>query len=395
MPIRAREFDVVLFGATGFTGQLTAQYLAEHAPPDLRWAIAGRDESKLRTVRDLLSRTAPQAAAVHVIQADVTDSGSMTDLARSTRLVASTVGPFMDYGGPVVSACADVGTDYADITGEPEFVDRMWLEHDQRAKETGARLVHCCGFDSVPHDLGAWWTLQHLPKDVPIDMRGYVRAKGALSAGTYHSAIQSFGRARQMRSTAAQRRALESKQPGRRVGAMPLLPHREPVSDRWSVPLPTIDPLVVRRSAQALPEYGPYFRYGHFAAVGGLPAVAATLAGATGVMALSQLPAARTALLRLKTSGEGPTRAQRSAGWFTVTFVASAGGQTVVTEVTGGDPGYDETSKMLAESAMCLVGDDLPDTSGQVTTAQAMGAALAARLERAGITFRVHEPGNA
>lgn len=387
-----REYDVVLFGATGFTGRLATRYLAEHAPLDLRWAIAGRDRVKLEAVRESLRRVEHQAD-VHILQADVCDATSMTDLARATRLVASTVGPFMEYGAPLVAACAEQGTDYADITGEAEFVDRMWLDHHERAQQTGARLVHSCGFDSVPHDLGAWWTLQHLPDDVPIQMRGYVRASGAISAGTYHSAVRAFGRVRQTRSAAAKRRALEPKHSGRLVGTLPLQPHREPVSGRWSVPLPTIDHLVVRRSARALPEFGPDFRYGHFAVVGGLPAVAASMAGATGLMALSRFPPTRAALLRLRTPGDGPPAERRSKSWFTVRFVASAAEGTVVTEVAGRDPGYEETAKMLAESAMCLARDELPEVSGQVTTAQAMGAALVDRLQRAGITFRVREYG--
>lgn len=391
MPADRRDVDVALFGATGFTGKLVARYLAEHAPPELRWGIAGRDLAKLTALRKALTKAAPSTADVPILLADVNDEGSMAELAACSRLVASTVGPFIEYGGPLVAACADYGTDYVDITGEPEFVDRMWLLHHKRAQQTGARLVHCCGFDSVPHDLGAWWTLQHLPDDVPIMMRGYVQAVGAFSGGTYHSAVRALGRARQGRQVAARRRALEPTDPDRRVGVVPLQPHREPVSGRWAVPLPTIDPTVVRRSAQALPEYGPDFRYGNFAVVGGLPAATASVVGITGLRALSQLQPARTALLRLKHPGEGPTEQRRSTSWFRVRFMASAGQRTVVTEVCGGDPGYDETAKMLAESAMCLVLDDVPATSGQVTTAQAMGAALTDRLQRAGITFRVRD----
>lgn len=397
MPPPDRELDVVLFGATGFTGQLVARYLASHAPPKLRWGIAGRDLTKLQALRRRLTTGqcgAPVAVAVPVLRADVTDAGSMLELASRSRLVASTVGPFVEYGGPLVAACAEQGTDYVDITGEAEFVDRTWLEHHERAQETGARLVHCCGFDSVPHDLGARWSLQHLPTDVPITMRGYVRASGAISGGTYQSAVRAFGRARQAGQVAAQRRALEPVEPGRRVGVVSLHPHREPVCGRWSVPLPTIDHIVVRRSARALPEYGPDFRYGHFAVVGGLPAAAASVAGVTGLMAASKLRPTRAAMLRLKRPGEGPSADRRAASWFQVRFVATAGDRTVVTEVCGGDPGYDETAKMLAESAMCLVLDDVPQAAGQLTTAEAMGRPLTHRLQRAGITFRVREAGD-
>lgn len=387
MPLTDREYDVVLFGATGFTGRLAAQYLAEHAPQELRWAIAGRDEQKLTRLRETLQGTAAKSRNVGIVRADVGDVRSITALASAARLVASTVGPFLWYGAPLVAACAEHGTDYVDITGEVEFVDRMWLDHHQRAVERGARLVHSCGFDSIPHDLGAWWTLQHLPSGVPISMRGYVRAQGAISSGTYSSAVTALGRRRDRRIIAARRRASEGQLVDRRVGTVELKPHREPVAGRWSVPLPTIDPLVVRRSARALSEYGPDFRYGHFAVVGGLPAVVAGTAGVATLGALAQLPPARAALLRIRTAGAGPSSERRSRSWFQVRFVASAGEEPVVTEVSGADPGYDETAKMLAESAMCLVLDDLPHISGQVTTAQAMGPALVERLRRAGITF--------
>jgi saccharopine dehydrogenase (NAD+, L-glutamate forming) len=167
--------------------------------------------------------------------------------------------------------------------------------------------------------------------------------------------------------------------------------HRDPVSCRWAVPLPTIDALVVRRSASACEEYGSDFRYGHYADVGSAPAAAATMAGAAGVMALARIPPARAALLWLATAAEGPSVERRAKSWFRVRFVATAGPQTVVTSVSGGDPGYDETAKMLAESALSLARDDLPDRAGQLTPVQAMGPALLARLRRAGIRFDVHD----
>lgn len=383
-----RDYDVVLLGATGFTGGLTARYLATRAPDDLRWAVAGRDRVRLEALADQLQRSTPCKGRISVVPADVSDPGSMRALAESTRLVATTVGPYLQHGSEVVAACARSGTDYVDISGEPEFVDRMWLEHQAEALTSGARLVHCCGFDSIPHDLGVWWTLRHLPGDVPVRVSGYVRASGGLSAGTYSSAVLALGRARQAASVAAERRRAEATD--RRVGSLPARPHREPGSGRWALPLPTIDPFVVRRSARALPAYGPDFRYGHYAVVGGLGAVAATVVGVGSVMALAQLPPTRAALLRLRSAGQGPTPSKRARSWFRVRFYAAAEGAAapVVTEVAGGDPGYEATAAMVAESALCLVRDTVPGLAGQLTPVQAMGDALLPRLERAGITFR-------
>jgi len=155
--------------------------------------------------------------------------------------------------------------------------------------------------------------------------------------------------------------------------------------------LPTIDPIVIRRSARALDRYGPDFRYGHYADVGGIPLVAATAAGAGGLMAAAQVPFLRDGLLKLKSSGDGPDERQRSDSWFRVRFVATIAGDVatpILTEVSGGDPGYDETAKMLAESALSLAFDDLPDQAGQLTPVQAMGDALLARLRESGMTFR-------
>ena len=180
----SRDLDVVLFGATGFTGRLTADYLAAHAPDGLRWALAGRNPAKLEEVRSRLAAIDPGLAGLELLAADVGDPASLRAVAERARVVITTVGPYLEYGEPLVAACAAAGTDYVDLTGEPEFVDRMWLAHHETAVASGARLVHCCGFDSVPHDLGAMFTVAQLPADQPITMRGVVRSAGTFSGGT-------------------------------------------------------------------------------------------------------------------------------------------------------------------------------------------------------------------
>ncbi|RKN51022.1 saccharopine dehydrogenase family protein [Micromonospora endolithica] len=389
-----RPYDLVLFGATGFTGALTAEYLARHAPPGLRWALAGRNPEKLAAVRGRLAAIDPELAGLPLLTADVTDAESLRAVAESARVVATTVGPYVHHGEPLVAACARAGTDYLDITGEPEFVDTMYVRHHAEAVRTGARLVHTCGFDSIPHDLGVWFTLKHLPTDGPVTVDGYVRAGGKFSAGTYHSALTAFSRTGEASRAAKQRRAVEPRPEGRRVRAVPGRVGRSTDVGRWAVPLPTIDPQVVRRSAAARPEYGPDFRYRHFAAVKRLPTIVAAGAGMAGLIGLVKLPPTRRWLLGRLASGQGPTPEQRAKSWFRVRFVGTGGGRRVVTEVAGGDPGYDETAKMLAESALCLAtDDDLPATSGQVTPVTAMGDALLERLVKAGMTFRVVDQG--
>jgi short subunit dehydrogenase-like uncharacterized protein len=387
MSHQQRELDIVVLGATGFTGALTAEYLAAHAPDATRWALAGRDHGKLEALRDRLG------VDVQVLEADISDQASLRRLAEASRIVVSTVGPYVRYGEPVVAACAEAGTDYVDLAGEPEFVDWMYVRHHATAQRTGARLVHACGFDSVPHDLGALFTVQQLPAGQAIHLRGYVSASGLPSGGTFHSAVTSFSRFRQAAAVHGQRRRMETGGSARRVRAVPGRPGYDRALGAWVLPLPSIDPQIVVRSARVLGRYGPDFSYSHFVALGNPVAAAALTAGAAGTFALAQVPATRNLLLRLRPSGTGPTAEQREKAWFRVRFVGEAGGRRVVTEVAGGDPGYAESSKMLAESVLCLANDTLPEAAGQVTTAVAMGDALRARLEQAGISFRVLHSG--
>ncbi|WP_244931466.1 saccharopine dehydrogenase NADP-binding domain-containing protein [Nocardioides sp. W7] len=377
----APDLDLVLFGATGFTGALTGEYLARNAPTGLRWALAGRNPEKLAAERDRLG------VEVELLHADVTDPASLADLVARTKVVISTVGPYLEYGEPLVAACAEAGTDYVDLTGEPEFVDRMYVAHHATAQRTGARIVHACGFDSIPHDLGAFYTVQELAAAGPVTVRGVVRAGGTFSGGTFHSALEQFARARQLREAAAARRRAEPRPEGRSSRAVGGKPHRDPVLGFWLVPLPTIDPFVVARSGAALPSYGPRFRYSHYAgtktlryAVGGALSVGA-------VALAAQVRPLRNLLLDRVPRGEGPDERRRERAWFTVDLVGEGDGRTVHTRVSGGDPGYDETAKMLAESALCLAFDDNPPTAGSVTTAQAMGENLLIRLRAAGLRF--------
>jgi short subunit dehydrogenase-like uncharacterized protein len=384
-----RQYDLVLFGATGFTGGLTADYLAANAPAQMRWALVGRNRAKLDAVAARLATAAPEAPRPDVIEADAGDRAAMDAVAGSARVVVTTVGPYALYGAPLVAACAATGTDYVDLTGEPEFVDRMWVEHHAEAERSGARIVHCCGFDSIPHDLGAYFTVQQLPEGVPLKVDGYVRSNARFSGGTYHSAVNGFGRARQTMSAAKERRRLEQRPAGREVHAASARVRHDKELGGWTVPLPTIDGPIVRRSAAALDRYGPNFTYGHHLVAKHLATVGAVAAGVSTVGLLAQLPPTRKLLLKLKAPGEGPSAAERERSWFKVVFVGEGGGKRVVTEVSGGDPGYGETSKMLAESGLCLAFDENPDRSGQLTTAAAMGDALLDRLRKAGIAFEV------
>jgi short subunit dehydrogenase-like uncharacterized protein len=304
-------------------------------------------------------------------------------------VVLTTVGPYVGRGEALVGACADAGTDYCDITGEGEFVDTMYVAHHATAVSTGARLVHGCGFDSIPHDLGAMFTVEHLPADVPIDMRGVVRAGGLPSGGTFETALTGMSRARQIRAAAQARRRIEPKPVGRSSRAVGGKPHRDKLLNYWLLPLPTMDPAIVARNGAALPTYGPRFRYSHYAGTKTLPYAVGGAAVVAGLGLASQLKLTRELLMKWYPAGDGPDPERRQKSWFSVDFVGEAGGETVRTRVSGGDPGYTETAMMLAESGLCLAFDDNPEVAGQVTTAQAMGANLMARVQAGGLRFEV------
>lgn len=388
----ARELDLVLLGATGFTGALVADELGRRlVGSDLRWGIAGRDIGALERLRDRLP------VGPVVVRADVTDPASLRAMAARTRVLATTVGPYARLGVDVARACAEQGTHYADITGEEGFVRTLEQEVDGVARTTGAALVVCCGFDSVPHDLGAHLTVLRLPDDAAVEVRGYVRARGRMSGGTARTALDAL-------SGAAPRTprpgASGTRPTARTARRLDVGLHRPGRLGGWAVPLPTIDPAIVLRSARVLPEYGRRFAYGHYAhvrrastlVVGGLALGGAALAARTS--------AGRTVLGRLLPApGEGPDAAARAAGRFSVVFEGTARDDAgreiarVVARVQGGDPGYGETSRMLASAALTLAGDARPDVAGVVTPVVGLGSDYRRRLEDGGMQFDILEVG--
>ncbi|UQA57594.1 saccharopine dehydrogenase family protein [Polyangium aurulentum] len=388
----ARTYDIVLFGATGFTGRLAADYLASVTKTTpLRWALAGRNRARLEQIQAELSAQNPHLtgdAAPAILEASSDDPASLARMARAGRVVLTTVGPYARHGEPLVEACIEARADYVDITGEPGFVNGILERHGARAREAGVRIVNCCGFDSIPHDLGALFTVEKLPRGEPITVEAVIRAEGKPSGGTWQSALNEFSQASFARPW--------EKDPlaeGRHVAEMPMRPRYDRQLGGWIVPLPTIDPQIVLRSARALPSYGPDFRYGHKVLVRSTAQLAAGAIGVGALFALAKIPPARSMLAKLRPSGEGPSAEERARSWFQVTFQGTAGSRRVVTRVSGGDPGYTETAKMVSESALCLAldRDKLPPHTGILTPAVAMGDLLIGRLERAGIRFELLE----
>jgi short subunit dehydrogenase-like uncharacterized protein len=398
-----RDLDVVLFGATGFVGKLTAEYLAGAAPDEARIGLAGRSQEKLKRVRDELGA---RAADWPLIVADSKDAAALGELVGRTTAVATTVGPYRRYGMALVEACAAAGTHYADLTGETLFMRETIERFDAPAEASGARIVHTCGFDSIPSDIGV--LVLHKAAGELTDTTLVVRRlRGGVSGGTLASLKGTVDDVKKDRSLARVLADPYALSPDR--DAEPKLgneadlrgaEHSEELGT-WFGPfvMAPVNTRVVRRS-NALQDwaYGRRFRYREVMAFGsGLMGRAKALGVGGGMAALTAglaLPPSRFVLDHvLPGPGEGPKEDLVRKGFFVIEIHARtpAGEYCVCRVEAQGDPGYGATSVMLGQSALCLAldGDRLPDRAGVLTPATAMGSVLADRLRAAGQTFDV------
>ncbi|HEX5660274.1 MAG TPA: saccharopine dehydrogenase, partial [Polyangiales bacterium] len=291
---------------------------------------------------------------------------------------------------PLFATCAEHGTDYVDSTGEFSFVRTMRARYGERARETGAIMVSCCGVDSIPTDLGLFYTVLqmaargHGQGDGPMTVEGLFETRARPSGGTWNSVLSVMGEIREAPARVAPPRARE----GRRVSRVEGKLHRDREFG-WVLPFSTIDPEIALHSAAALPEYGEDFSYAHYLVLRSLPKVIGLGVGMGGIALLAQAELGRKLLGRALVSGKGPSEAERKKSWFKLRLRAQRGSFQLQTEVRGGDPGYDETAKMLSESALCLAVDRarLPAQRGVLTPACAFGEVLLKRLSRAGLVF--------
>jgi short subunit dehydrogenase-like uncharacterized protein len=408
-----REFDVIVWGATGFTGHLTAEYLLERygLGGDLRWALGGRSAAKLEDIRTRLERdTGIATQSLPVIIADADDVESLRNLVARTRVLCTTVGPYALYGSHLVAACAEQGTHYCDLTGEVHWMRRMIDAHEEAAQQSGARIVFTCGFDCIPADLGTFFVQNEMQArhGVPAaEIKFRVKDfKGGASGGTIASMLNMLEEAGEDREVLRIMNHPYSLNPkADRNGpdeSEPLLPAYDADFEEWTAPfmMGGIDTKVVRRTNALLGHaYGREFRYNEAMLMGAGPAGLAKASGVAGstaatMVAMSVGPVRRMIAPRLPSPGEGPSKAEREAGYFDLRFHArhpDTESKNLRAKVTGDrDPGYGSTSKMLAESAVCLAKDELRSAPGILTPAAAMGESLLMRLQKnAGLSFSI------
>jgi short subunit dehydrogenase-like uncharacterized protein len=405
-----RELDVVVFGATGFVGRLVAAYLAEHAPEGVRIGLAGRSQARLEETRASLG---PVAADWPLIVADSGDPASLAALARSARVVATTVGPYRPRGLPLVGACAEAGTDYVDLTGEVLFERASIDRYHQVAAGTGARIVHGGGFDSIPSDLGVHFLYETVQADGGGELEDttlvVTRLRGGFSGGTLASIVEQLDEVRAdpaLRRAAADAYALSPDRPaepdlGRQRDLMKV---RHDVDlGIWTGPflMASINTRVVRRSNALLDwAYGRQFRYrevsGYGTGRGGALRAGVATAAMGALAGALAYPRARRLLVGrvLPGPGQGPREQTRQNGRFRMEIHTrtSAGRRYRARVAAQGDPGYQATAVMMGETALALVldRDRLPGRAGVLTPATALGTVLTDRLRAAGMTFEAN-----
>ena len=403
-----REFDVIVWGATGFTGTLVAEYLMRQYGTDreLQWAVAGRNTKKLEKLRQSLG---VRPGELETIVADSFDQDSLSHLARRTRVVLTTVGPYALYGSSLVEACVEAGTHYCDLAGEVQWIRMMIDQHHVRAQQTGARIVHCCGFDSVPMDIGVWFLQDEAKKRYGAYCKSitlFVRAtKGTASGGTVASMINLVEEARKDRDVARILVQPYSLNPeGERDG--PDRKDQQDVrydenADSWTARfvMAGVNTKVVRRShALAAYPYGKDFRYQEAVLTGkGIAGwtKGQMMSNAIKALMIGAAFAPTRKLLQtfiLPDPGEGPSPDLQKTGFFNLMQIGELPDGTLIeSRITGDqDPGYGSTSKMLSECAVCLAKDDIEVGGGVWTPASAMGGLLLERLTKnAGLTFEI------
>ncbi|CAM9415860.1 unnamed protein product [Choristocarpus tenellus] len=419
MSASSKTFDVVVWGATGFTGSLVAEYYLSTygaSPSGFKWALAGRSEDKLKALKDRLSSEIDTAASsIPTITADSNDEESLDRLASQTKVVVTTVGPFAIYGDKLVAACVAAGTHYCDLTGESLWVKDIIEKYQKEAERTGAKIIPSCGFDSVPADMGAFMMVEHMKRvhgRSPNAVKYYLRdMKGGVSGGTIASVMDVSDKLwKGGKSTMKQMNDPLLLSP---LADTPTASERRPVGgfgydsdiQGWTSHFvcATHDSKIVYRSAAVL-GYGDDFRYqevfgskkGQFVTL--IPALLTSMVLSL-FSFLVYLPPTRSLLkCVLPGQGQGPSKETRDSGYFWVDFIAKAGSgadSLVVKGVVGsdkGDSGYKETAKMLGECGLCLVMDEDKITykaGGILTTAVAMGLPLLERFRKADMTFSV------
>jgi len=407
------EFDLIVYGASSFTGKLVTEYLwKNYLPNDLfKWAIAGRDKNKLNKVLSKLNNQNTNQTEIPIIIANSDDQSTLEEIAKRTKVILTTVGPYAKYGSKLVAACVKHGTDYCDLAGETQWISKMIDTHEKMAQKTGARIVHACGFDAIPSDIGVFYLQKYAQEKLkkPIyKIQMYVKAmRGGASGGTIASILNIIAEGKNNRDIARLVSHPYALNPRGKKDGPDVRDNNTFALDKtlnlWTAPfiMSSINTRIVRRS-NALMSY-PYTRdFSYTESVlcgknfsGAVKSVIITMFLGFFVMLSSNRMTRKYIIEKmLPKPGEGPTRKQRENGFFKILMVGLINKNSLINlEITGDrDPGYGSTSKMLSEAAVCLACDNINIKGGHWTPASALGEKLLNRLEsKAGMKFKISE----
>lgn len=371
-----KTYDIIIFGASGFTGSLICEYLSNHSDnKKIKWAISGRDENKIKYLSKKYS--------VDMFIANSFNQESLNLISAQSKLIISTVGPYDIYGEKLVKACLKHQSHYLDLTGEPSFVKNIYNKYADIAKKRSI-IMHCCGFESIPPDLGAYLTVKELnPSENKknINLAYFLKTKGKISGGTWASFLNSI---------TTQEPILEKTKSNRKSIKKQKLFYSNRFK-KWALIFPVIDKYIVNKTSNSFKEYSDDFSFREYILLPSLISALSLISGIAFIGVIGRFKKIREKLLSLIPSGSGPTQKEREKHWFEVTIVGESEGSEVLTTISGGDPGYGETSKFIAEMALCILleTDSLIKRKGILTPVECTGDLMKARLEKAGIKINI------
>jgi len=376
--VNNKKYDLVVYGASGFTGQLICEYLSTHKDAiDLNWAIAGRNITKLESISNQFST---KHKKIDVLYGDSFDKSSLDNIASQSKLVITTVGPYAIYGEQLVASCIDNQSYYLDLTGEPHFVHKIKEKYAQKAYDNNVAIIHSCGFESIPPDIGVYSAINQL-KEPNADVSYFFESNGDISGGTWASFINSLSSPIPIidkRSKSQSKKKIRKKK---------IFFHKE--FKRWALFFPVIDKYIVQKTAKSFNQYGDNFSFSEYMLFKSWKKLAFIIIGILIVSIISKSKLIKKWLLSLRPSGSGPSKERRSKNWFIAKVIAKGKSRSVITTIKGGDPGYGDTSKFISEMALCILTQEnkLLNNKGILTPVQVTGDLLVDRLRNAGISI--------
>ena len=368
-----KEYDLIIHGATGFTGQLICDYLYKHNDSKaIKWAISGRNTSKLEPISKKYN--------VDLFQVNSFENKSLDLITSKSKVIISVVGPYAIYGKKLIENCVNNNCHYLDITGESSFVQYVKNKYSKKAIETNTMLISCCGFESIPPDIGTYYSIKHLNEE-NIDIKCYMKTKGQISGGTWASFLN-------ISSSGRIKKKIQNNQPKKQGIKNKILFYNKELK-KWALIFPDIDRYIIRRSSKLIDGYGENVRFVKYMLFKSLFKVTALLVPLFFILFLAKFKFTKKWLESFIPSGTGPSEEAREKHWFEYTLIGKTEKQKIITTVKGGDPGYGETSKFVTEMALALIlnKDQLNHKKGVLTPAACAGDVMLKRLQKSGIEF--------